>query len=151
MQIKILLVLILVSQELIGQNTISATGNSLSNSNATVEYCIGQIASTTLIGSNMNVTQGLLQPNIQVTVGIHDTFDKEYMLSAFPNPTQERISITTNYPSFHTLLIQDINGKVIRSESWNRPEVDLKQLTTGIYIIRLISKDYTKSIKIIKQ
>jgi type IX secretion system substrate protein len=80
------------------------------------------------------------------TLGINDP-DNNSMFSVSPNPSQNRITITTTYPT--ELFIYNILGEVVlRSEVQNRSLIDVSSLDAGIYFIK---DPEGNTIKFIKQ
>lgn len=81
--------------------------------------------------------------------GISD--EKEPLLSIFPNPAQEEITISGVTPE--SVLMYDVMGKLVVSEfDTETNKIDIKNLPNGLYIIKIISADgklFTN--KIVKQ
>ena len=59
-------ILIFSVQNTYSQQLIGTTGTTITGSTMTVEYAVGEIAITTLSTNGSNVTQGLLQPIIDI-------------------------------------------------------------------------------------
>ena len=80
---------------------------------------------------------------------INDLFlpTADFELDVFPNPAKESIHITTSLENFRVELI-DIHGKVITSGyNWHKLPVDT--LSPGIYFIRISSKKFRETKKVI--
>lgn len=133
------------------QTVINATGNSINNGTNFVDYSIGEIAVETAISSQNIVTQGFIQPLVvQVIPTKENKFEQKYKISAFPNPTNEGITIQTDYTLFSTLTLTDELGKKILIEPYNGQFVDFSQIPAGIYYITLSDNIFIKTIKITK-
>lgn len=135
------------------QAVLNVTGNTLISSNLVVEYAVGEVATATIQNA---VTQGLLQPKLTLPFVITDTddpFDAQYGFRAYPNPATQDIKVETRYTDFSTYQILDMTGKVIQTQFFDYTNIPVSQLSNGMYIIKLLSKDnsLTKSFKIIKQ
>jgi hypothetical protein len=123
------------------QNTITPTNN--------VAGGIG--ANTGLIGS-YNV--------ICSVTGIYDNY-VYHEISVFPNPATNQISIKFKYfDSFKdensTIEIVDLNGKKILETSsllhiTNEQNIDISELQSGLYFLRLKTADFLINQKFIKQ
>jgi hypothetical protein len=137
--------------ESVAQAAIGSTGGTIRQGDRILEYAIGQIAIETIKSSSNAVTQGLLQPSIKVTVSVNQQFDDQYWLKVFPNPTANVLNISTDYPSFTSYVILDIQGRLIKTAAFQDPAIDISMLSNGTYVINLISKDISKSLQIIKQ
>lgn len=78
---------------------------------------------------------------------------------AFPNPTGgvTNISFNTGKTGKYTLYVADINGKQILQTSGititgnNLVKIDLSSFANGVYIAKLLTEDYTKTLKLIKE
>jgi polyhydroxybutyrate depolymerase len=78
-------------------------------------------------------------------VGI-DEKAKEESLLMYPNPANSRLTVET--ADFSSLVILDLNGKIIvRSSS---PQVDISALAKGIYSVMIISGNNTSVKKLVK-
>lgn len=66
----------------------------------------------------------------------------------FPNPANSAFTITGSLPN--TLLIEDVNGKVMMSKTPAIPEVNISDFAPGIYIVKIIGEKSTKVFKLIK-
>jgi phosphatidylserine/phosphatidylglycerophosphate/cardiolipin synthase-like enzyme len=90
-----------------------------------------------------------------VTVGIEEFFNNTN-ISAYPNPVVDQLYITDiNFDQSVTFTVTDASGKVIMSEVINTVsgadiKLNLSSLDKGIYLVSLILKNESKTIKIIK-
>jgi len=78
---------------------------------------------------------------------------KELVLNIYPNPTVEIINIESN-DNIDEIVITDLNGKIVYLESNIQQkliQINLSELTRGIYLIRINSGDTYNLKKIIKQ
>lgn len=74
-------------------------------------------------------------------------------LSIYPNPAQEKISISTNYLKTFEIVLFDLNGKLIRrSLHTGNTSLDIEELTSGIYLVEIRGgDDQLKVMKLIKE
>lgn len=73
-------------------------------------------------------------------------------ISIYPNPGQDRITITTQSIVDQVRVI-DILGKVVLQKNANQisPTMDISSLSTGTYIVQVIGENGTQATKLIKQ
>ena len=145
--------------ELKAQETIPATGGNATGSGGTINYTVGQLVYTTNTGTTGSVAQGVQQPyEISVVSGVDETENINLILSAYPNPTTDFLTLKIDASS--TLSIQsmshqlyDISGKLLESKKieGNETSIDMKNLVPAIYFLKVIqgSKEL-KTFKIIK-
>ncbi|MBL4709902.1 MAG: PKD domain-containing protein [Flavobacteriales bacterium] len=74
-------------------------------------------------------------------------------ISIFPNPFSDRLTIELKENQQINYQIIQINGKVIQEGTFNNKKysLHLKQIQTGIYLLRLFNEDSSLIKKIIKQ
>jgi hypothetical protein len=70
--------------------------------------------------------------------------------SVYPNPTQSTININSNQ-QIGFLEIRSIDGKIVKSETYNNTAIDVSDFTNGIYFITIFSSDNQSTIKFVKQ
>jgi hypothetical protein len=71
----------------------------------------------------------------------------------FPNPTSDIFTILNNSNDNYSFSIIDLNGRILLRERdihSSEYQVDINSLSKGIYFIRLLKTDLTKTIKLIK-
>jgi hypothetical protein len=70
----------------------------------------------------------------------------------FPNPFGEEISIQFKDNSLRTVEVYNLNGVNLSKRNTNLKTINLNmgELTTGIYMIRILSSDYIKTVKVMK-
>ena len=74
------------------------------------------------------------------------------VIRLFPNPVKDILTIENSTGDFN-IVVTDLYGKVVyaKAHSANDSKVDLQNLNSGIYFIKVSGADYSKSIKIIKE
>jgi len=120
-----------------------------------------------VIRANANSACGASQPGT-LTVGVSllcRTADGEIItenseLTAFPNPTSGKATISFNSTSKSKYLVKvtDMIGNAVFTEvvnafeGYNTREIDLTKMSKGVYVISLSSEDFTtESIRLIVQ
>lgn len=82
-------------------------------------------------------------------LGISDPFLKN--LVVFPNPAQNKLFIVSEIHDFKSILITDINGRVIMNFEKNySKEIDISSINSGMYFIRIESSGGNITKKFIK-
>ena len=87
-------------------------------------------------------SQGQTQANVQytdVSTGIKET--DIVVVSVFPNPTTDVLSIISNDFSNGTYEVVNLVGKTVLHGTVSNGKVDLNALPNGIYVLKLISND----------
>lgn len=76
------------------------------------------------------------------------TIQSEYLISCFPNPTNDIINISSPYFLKKYLLLNQL-GEIIEAGNFN-PSIDISSLTRGVYTLILVDDSYRYEHKIIK-
>jgi hypothetical protein len=152
-------VLFLVGLGLTGlqaQEAIPAAGGDASGSGGSVAYSIDQIVYTTNIGTTGSVAQGVQQPfEISIITGINDTRAIHLMVTAYPNPTSDYLTLEVKDFGLANLNFQlyDIQGKLLQSQKItdNRTNIVMNNLAPATYFVKVneVNKEI-KTLKIIK-
>src|SRR5574344_478883 len=99
------------------QESINTTGGNASGSGGTVSYSVGQVMYNTHTGTNGSVAEGVQQPyEISVVIGIEEAKDINLLLSAFPNPTDDYLTleIQSIIQTQYFASLYDLNGKLLQ-------------------------------------
>lgn len=149
------------SAQSIGPATLNAAGGSTAVSGNTYEWSVGEMVLVhTVSTSGLVVTQGILQPMLQVT-GIKDQLALEGM-SIYPNPASDQLNIKFNLDRNLdiTLKLTDISGreqylKKIKNHNGSALiTMNFKAYAAGAYMLQVITTDkiktYTNTFKVIK-
>jgi len=141
------------------QNThesVSASGGNASGSGGTASFSVGQVVYTTNTGVNGSVAQGIQQPyEISVIDAIEDAASIDLSFNAYPNPTSDVLTLSTNEFDISNVLYQlfDVNGKLLLSEliSSNQTIIDMNIFVSATYFVKIVRNDQiVKTFKIIK-
>ena len=115
--------------------------------NVTVDLCVDNVTHNSLTyDSNANVltcTNG----------GARQSVKEQVMVTVFPNPAQDKIVVeTAGFTHEVSLQILDITGKLWKTESVlaNQIGVDVSNIPSGFYLIRVTDKVEVKTIKFTK-
>ena len=124
-----------------GQETIATSGGNFTGSGGSVSYTIGQVAFSTLSGTNGSVVQGVQQPyEISVITAVENTEEITLNCIVYPNPTRNTIKLSIESPDFDNMCYRlfDINGILIQEmkvES-EETEISMNNLVPSIYILK---------------
>ncbi|MBO7618269.1 MAG: T9SS type A sorting domain-containing protein [Bacteroidales bacterium] len=80
--------------------------------------------------------------------------DWEYDVSIYPNPAITTLNLTSTATSDFDISILDVTGKVIKTEKMSDQTftIDVSDLASGIYMLRLVSQDgASKIVKFVKR
>jgi len=146
----------------VGPATLNAAGGSTAVSGNTYEWSVGEMVLVhTVSTSGLVVTQGILQPMLQVT-GINDNNIALEGINIYPNPASDRLNIKFNLDRNLdiTLKLTDISGreqylKKIKNHNGSALiTMDFKAYAAGAYMLQVITTDkiktYTNTFKVIK-
>ncbi|MBL7887834.1 MAG: T9SS type A sorting domain-containing protein [Flavobacterium sp.] len=155
-KIKIIIVLLLfVFVTTNAQQTSLASGGSVTGSNGSVSFSIGQIDYVTAIGNGGTATQGVQQPFEIVTLSGEEYAQITLQMMIYPNPTISFVNLKIDDSDFQDLCYQlfDLNGREIANQKITTSEtkIELENLSQAIYLLNVNDKNKTlKTFKIIK-
>lgn len=146
----------------LGPATLNAAGGSTAVAGSTHEWSVGEmVLVNTVATTGLVVTQGILQPMLQVT-GIHDNKPALEGMSIYPNPASDQLNIKFNLARNLevTLKLSDVSGrtqyvKTIKDHNGSALIImDFKPYAAGVYMLQVTSTDktktYTNTFKIVK-
>lgn len=137
------------------QQSINTLGGNATGTGGTVSFSIGQVAYTTITGSNGSAAQGVQQPYEIITVGINEN-EPKISLSVFPNPIADNLILQVNDFELSTLNFQlfDMQGKQLSMGQimTNQTQINTASLSSATYLIHVVNQENKKvqSFKIIK-
>jgi hypothetical protein len=142
-------------------NTISLTASfgSLTGTNTTYSYYHASqkfsvidvnYYSTTFLGSTTD-DYGIFINNNSLPVGIFSNSLKNELVSIYPNPAKNIISIAgVNNYSLSQIQIVDALGRIVIEKNTNTSEIDISTLENGIYSVIISTPNGTLTKKFIK-
>ena len=81
----------------------------------------------------------------QVVLGASNTFDLDASLKLYPNPTTDKIHISSKMP-ISGLALYDVYGKLILTRENNTKSIDVSRLNSGVYFLE-VSSSTQKAVK----
>ena len=139
-----------------GQETIATSGGNFTGSGGSVSYTIGQVAFSTVSGTNGSIVQGVQQPyEIFVITSVENTEEITLDWIVYPNPTENTIKLSVDSPDFDKMFyrLYDIKGRLIQDMKveGEETEISMNNLVPSIYILKVFkNKKELKTFKIIK-
>jgi hypothetical protein len=125
-----------VNAQSLDRQIIGTSGNHYVSLEATMDFTIGEPITATLTGQNGIATQGFHQGTISIT-SVRETLSLAE-LSVYPNPTTDRLTISTAIENalwqLHTL-----DGKIVASGALNlgSTTVDVTALAQATYMLTI--------------
>jgi len=126
------------------EGTVSSGGNANGN-NGTVSYSVGQMNYEQRESLSGSVSEGLQQVwEISVLSGIEQ---KNILLDVniYPNPVAEKLILKINdaYPDQFSYGLMSADGRMVDNKQVLKAEteLDVTNLTTGMYLFTIYSKD----------
>lgn len=155
--IKILYVLFLsiIPLKMVAQQSVNASGKSVSNTYGSLSYSVGQIAYTSNSSATGTISQGVQQPFEIYTLSVENFSNINLNFQIYPNPTVTFLTLKTENMTFDSLEYQlfDLSGKKILDSKVTQKETNIsfESLSASIYFLKVSNKDkVVKSFKIIK-
>lgn len=144
-----------ISQGLLAQSNIVATGGDANSTQGSVSYSIGQIDYLSISGTGGTVNQGVQQP-FEIFVLGNDDY-KEITLEAivYPNPTPSNIILKLENLEFGDLyfVLYDLTGRNLQEGKvlTERTNIVMEGYNSAAYFLSIINdKGTLKTFKIIK-
>lgn len=90
--------------------------------------------------------------NVQAAASVNDFFAKNISIS--PNPASDFFSLTSNTSLIDNVKVTDLNGRVVKNivvNSLSSTEVNISDLTAGMYFVTVQTDNGSGSTKIVKK
>lgn len=148
--------LVLASELLYSQQTVPASGGEATGSVGSSSYTVGQAFYSTTTTATGTVAQGLQQTFEFQTLSNPMLLSVQLTTVTYPNPTTDFVVLKITDSALKNLqyTLFDLNGKTIVSKpiTTSSTEIDMKNFSTGMYLLKLTKKDQPlKTFKIIKK
>jgi hypothetical protein len=127
-----------------GQTVTGSGGSHSTNNTLRLSFPVGEPA--TIKGSSPHLIGNgeYKQSNLLVLPMARESAEKlaDIELSVFPNPTQDVLHIAADPTERYTATIRTMKGELVNAFSiLGETEIDVRELTTGSYILSVISHD----------
>lgn len=154
-----LIVLLLFGIGLLGvhaQESLNTIGGNASGTGGTVSYSIGQVMYQTYTWTSGSIAEGVQQSyEISVVTAIEETESINLLVSAYPNPTANFLTLEIKQIKFSNTQFQlyDALGKLLRTEKItdDKTIIDMSNLVPATYFVIVTQENKeVKTFKIIK-
>lgn len=121
---------------------IGSAGTYAAFANGSMAWTIGEVITPTFSSANNFFTQGFHQPEFLLTAA--GEVQATSCISIYPNPVQEKIYV--NSDGEFTLLVYNMYGERIMERNLfpGSNEMNIGNLSSGIYMLTVISQNGTK-------
>lgn len=142
-----LLIHICQGQISLDRSVIAAGGAYAENETISLSWTLGELATSTLSGEGLILTQGFQQA---MTVGTGlESKEAEWSVSVYPNPVNEELRVRFNiqHSEGFFIEIQDVTGRVIYQtqhmlvQAGDEVILNTSGYSTGIYFLKVLSSD----------
>jgi hypothetical protein len=128
-------------------SVVATGGQYYETVNMAVSWTIGELATTTLTGENLILTQGFQQP-----VGIGTGLPRHELtgqIFVYPNPVQDQLNVRFDIERSgdYILEVQDVTGRIV-SQTQQKPinpggiiQLNTSTFSPGIYLLKVITTD----------
>jgi hypothetical protein len=81
----------------------------------------------------------------------NETFNKTFILEAYPNPTQNAVQLKSN-ETIKSVVIYNLLGQKVKEikNLTSEPKIDISNMQSGVYIFKVSWENRQENIKIIK-
>ncbi len=106
----------------------------------------GEVTITAKQAGNIDYSANTEDQTVQVAAitGLDESVDKK--ISVYPNPTTDFVMVDVNDS---VIDLMDLNGRVLFSTDENK--LDVRSLSSGIYMVRITTKEFTVTKRIVKK
>ena len=142
------------SSWIFAQQVVSSAGSTMVNASGSISFTIGEGISQTISKGDNTLTQGFHQTTLSVS-SINKIKDLDFIISVFPNPTHNWVSLKIGKENVAGLKIYlfNIDGKLISQKNIesNDTNVPFQNLNEGVYLLKISDGLHElKTFKIIK-
>lgn len=144
----LLLLLVIGSVSVYAQNVVTTSGGS----GESFAWSIGQIVTETIVGDDVIVSQGVVQPE-KANLSSIESSAKEMLFRVYPNPVENDLFVKIDGTSAYKWQIVDVVGKLILSGTSDSEleKIDMSEFSSGQYILTINSEEYSQSVIILKK
>ncbi|MEM6264604.1 MAG: T9SS type A sorting domain-containing protein [Bacteroidota bacterium] len=125
-------------------------GNVISNSQLSMSVSLGEMATQTLKGPTLTLTQGFQQPATLVSSSIRPEGVPTTTYALFPNPTSSHawLEVMGEF-SKPEIFLTDVLGRPVaraQGEGPGRFYMDLRALPSGLYLVHVVQGATTRKV-----
>lgn len=139
------------SQITLEPSVLASAGSYAETETMSIAWTLGELATTTLSGGDMILTQGFQQP-FDFGTGINPQ-EINWSITAYPNPVDNELNIKFDIDGAKEfwIEIQDVTGRVIGLEQHKEVfpgdviQLNTSNYTYGVYFLRVYTPDREQS------
>ncbi|PHR18001.1 MAG: hypothetical protein COA38_20230 [Fluviicola sp.] len=134
-----------------GQEVISSQGDSYSNGTGSIDFTIGEVVINTVSNGTNYLTQGFHQTTWNFVK--LEEFDANFVVSIFPNPTQDVLTIQATAFEDVKFVLTDATGRIVMEDilTGELTPLDVASFEAGNYNLSLEKgSSILKTIRLIK-
>ena len=139
------------SQIALEPSVIASGGSYAETETMSISWTLGELATTTLSGGDMILTQGFQQPS-DFGTGISPE-ELNWEITAYPNPVKDQLFIRFDIDRTRDfwIEIQDVTGRVLSLEQHKEIfpgdviQVNTSRFTYGVYFLKAFTPDREQS------
>jgi hypothetical protein len=125
-------------QRFLGTSVISSFGLEAHSANYDVDHTIGEVMTSTFVGSTFTITQGFHQSSV-INTQVDELQQNSMVI--YPNPARETLNFNLSElgNGIVRLDLYDITGKMVLNKVIDRrfeDKLDISRLKSGIYLLR---------------
>lgn len=136
------------------QHVTPGGGGYFEGSSASVSFTIGDVATSTLTGTSVMLTQGFQQPMLQVST-FSEEMDLAISLNAYPNPVSGILNLVSNEPlKAGRYELYSLTGSRIMEKELDGlvTKIDFQSQVSSTYFLKIIQDGKAvKTFKIVKR
>jgi hypothetical protein len=135
-----------LSSQSISREVLSSGGQENYSGTFTLYSTVGELAVSTLQTSSSILAQGFEQPENILITGVQPTDASACLISVFPNPAIDKVTIASVNKEGFGIKIFDIKGQLLKASlfmglSLNTYVLDLTDFQPGTYFISIIQPE----------
>jgi len=132
-------------------SVLASGGGYAETENMSISWTLGELATTTLTGGDMILTQGFQQP-FDFGTGIKAN-ELNWSITAYPNPVTDALFVQFDIDKTRDfwIEIQDVTGRVINLEQHKEIfpgdviQLNTSNFTYGVYFLKVFTPDREQS------
>jgi len=131
-------------------SSIDNGGASVTATNASIIYTIGEVNVQETTNANIQISEGFINTSIAEALGLENLNLATIHLEIYPNPTSNILNIKSDL-NFETYYLFDSNGKKLKENKLINKQISIQNLAKGSYFLGLKINGKIATKKIIKK
>lgn len=129
-----------LSAQSLTSEVVATSGTSFSGAGTTLDFSIGEVATSTLTAGVHTLTQGFHQPEIHFAS--LENYNGDFALTLYPNPTEQFVTVETTKEDLLKIQVYDANGKILMVSPVfsQKTSIDLLTWAAGSYVMVVSTK-----------